>query len=93
MKYMEVLSGVGPDSLTVEQKRKVLREVNLIKLKRIGKLKGSMCANGSPHHKFLPREESKSPAVTMEGLLAIMVTDAYEDRKVATFDVPGRTYK
>ena len=60
MKYMEVLSGVDPDSLTVEQKRKVLREVNLIKLKRIGKLKGSMCANGSPHHKFLPREEAKS---------------------------------
>ena len=43
---MEVLIGVDPDSLTAEQKQKSLRSVNIIKLKRSGKLKGRMCDNG-----------------------------------------------
>ena len=57
---MEVLSSVDPEYLTAEQNRKVLRSVNLIKLK----LKGRICANGTPHHKFLPREEANPPPLT-----------------------------
>ena len=65
MEGMEVISGVGPDSLTAEQKRKAFREVNLIKLKRSGKLKVGMCTNGVPHCKFVPREEEKLPTITL----------------------------
>ena len=53
MEDMEVLSGVNPDSLAAEQKRKVLRQVNLIKLKISNKTKGRMCANGEPNHCYI----------------------------------------
>ena len=89
MEDMEVLSGVNPDSLTAEKKRKELRAVDPIKLKRRGKFKYRMCANGAPNSKFLPREDTKSPKITLEGLLDNMVIDAYVGRKVATFYVPG----
>ena len=88
MEDMEILSSIYPDYHTAEQKRKALRVVNLIKLKRRGKLKGSMCANGEPQRKFVMREESKFPTITLEGILSTMVIDEYYDRKVATFELP-----
>ena len=48
-----------------------------------------MCANGAPHRKFVPREEARSPTLSLEALVASLMIDAYEDRKVAVFDVPG----
>ena len=84
-----MLSGVNPDSLTAEQKQKSLRGVNIIKLKRSGKLKVRMCANGEPQYIFLPVEEAKLMEITLEGLLATMVIDAYEDRKLENFDILG----
>ena len=53
---MELPSGVDPDSLTAEQKQKSLRAVNLVQLKRSGKLKGGVCYIGAPHRKVVPRE-------------------------------------
>ena len=84
-----MLIRVAPHPLTAEQKRKAVRKVNIIKLKRSGNLKGRMCDNGAPNHKSVTRKEEKSPAINMQGLLSTMVIDAYEDRKVATFDLPG----
>ena len=89
MDAMEALSGVEPESLTAEQKQKSLRAVNLIKLKKSGNLKVRVCDNGAPYRKFVPREEAKSLTINLEGFLASMVIDVYEDRKVATFDIPG----
>ena len=89
MKDMKVISGINTNSLTVEQKRKAPREVNLIKLKCSGKLKVGMCANGASHRKFVTREEKNSRTITLEGLLSTMVIDAYEVRKVANFDISG----
>ena len=42
MEDVEVLRSVKTDSLTAEQKQKSIRAVNIIKLKRRGKLKGRM---------------------------------------------------
>ena len=89
MEKMEVMIGFNPESLTAEKKQKALREVNIIKMKRSGKVKDRMCANGAPHCKFLPREEVKSPKITLEVLLTTMLIDAYEESKVSTLDVPG----
>ena len=86
---MEVLSGIGPEYLTAENKKKSLREVNTINLKRSSKLKGRIFDNGEPHRKFVRREEAKWPTITQEGILSTMVIDEYEDKKVANFDVPG----
>ena len=84
-----MLIGVDPDSLTVEQNQKSLKVVNLIKLKRSGKLKYGMCANGAHHCRFVSMEEANLPTITMEEIRATMVIDAYEYRNVATFDIPG----
>ena len=48
-----------------------------------------MCTNGAPHSKFIPREEEKSETINLEFILVTMVIDAYEDRNVSTFGVPG----
>ena len=80
---------IYPGSLTVEQKRKALRAVNLIKQKYTFNIKGRMCANGTPHGKFVPREEARSPNILLEELIATMMIDKFERQRVAMFDVPG----
>ena len=85
-----VVSPTPSDTLTDEDKRQALDAVNLIKQKRCGKIKGRCAANGSKQKQYLKPEESvASPTVSLEGLLATLVIDAKEGRKVSTFDVPG----
>ena len=84
-----VLGGFDPHTLTMDQKKKALKAVNLIKQKCDGKVKGRMCANGAPHRPFVPREEARSKTMTLEALLCSMMIDAYEQSAVATLDIPG----
>ena len=63
---------------------------SLIKQKGCGKIKGRCAANGSRQQQYLKEDESvASPTVSFEGLLATLVINAKENRKVNTFDVPG----
>ena len=48
-----------------------------------------MCANGAPHRKFVPREEARSPTLSLEALIMSLTIDAHERQKVTVFDVPG----
>ena len=89
MQDLKVLGGVDVDKLTYKDKKKALRAVNLIKLKRCGKVKGRMCANGAHQRKFILREEAKSPTVSLDGLLLTAMIAAYEKRNVVTFDIPS----
>jgi len=86
---MKVLDGVDPDKLISNQKRKALRAVNLIKQKRNGTVKRRMCENGAPHRKFVPREEGRSPTMSLKSLMALLMINAHEKRAVSIFDVPG----
>ena len=86
---MSVFGRVAYESLTVEEKKKALRAINLIKEKRCGKLKGRACADGSVQRVYVPRDEASSPTLSLESLLALLITFGYEKRKVAVFDVPG----
>ena len=63
--------------------------VNLIKLKRCGKMKGRTCADGSTEHNYVPREEASSPTLSFEALMGILLINAFEERDTAIFDVPG----
>ena len=64
--------------------------INLIKVKRDSSLKGRTCANGSQQKRYLKEDESiSSPTLSVDALLLTLVVDAYENRTVATFDVPG----
>jgi hypothetical protein len=86
---LEVLGRLNPDSLTHDHKHNALRAVNLIKIKRDGKVKGRACADGSKQRNYVPRDEASSPTLSLEALMAILLINAYEERDTAIFDVPG----
>ena len=86
---LTVLGRIDPKTLTAEQKRRALRAVNLIKLKRCGKVKGRTCADGSVQRKYVPREEASSPTLSLEAMMALLLINAFEARDTAVFDVPG----
>ena len=78
------------NTLSIEEKRKALRAINLIKEKRNGTLKGRTCADGSSQRQYLKQDESvASPTASLESILTTLLIDAHEGRDVAIFDVPG----
>ena len=78
------------NSLTALEKSKALRAVNLIKEKWNGDIKGRSCVDGSQHHRYLKQDEyMASPTAALESLLVTLLVDAYEDRDVGIYDVPG----
>ena len=86
----KVVEAIDPDTLSLLQKKMALNAINLIKEKRDGTIKGRTCADGSKQRQYLREDESvSSPTVSLEGLFATLVIDAYEGRDVATFDIPG----
>ena len=85
-----VIVPIGIESLMEADKKKALEAVNLIKVKRCGKIKGRTCANGSRQRNFIKAEDNfASPTASLEPILATLVIDAYEGRDVAVADVPG----
>ena len=80
----------GPDILSAEGKSKALTAVKIIKQKRGGTIKGRICADGRNHKRYLVKDESvASPTISLEALFTTLVIYAYEERDVATFDIPG----
>jgi hypothetical protein len=78
------------NELTIEEKKRALEAVNLIKEKRSGVIKGRTCANGSKQKRYLKRGETiSSPTVSVEALMGTLAIDIKEGRDVAIFDVPG----
>jgi len=63
--------------------------VNLIKIKRCGKVKGRTCADGNVQRNYVPREEASSPTLSNEALMCLLLINSFENREVAVFDVPG----
>ena len=85
-----VIVPIDIESLTEEDKRKALEAVNLIKVKRCGKIKGRTCANGSCQRNFVKAEHNfASPTASLESILTTLIIDAYEGRDVAVADAPG----
>lgn len=85
-----VVEAIDPSTLSKEELKKVLEAVSLIEEKCDGVIKGRTCANGSRQCKFLKKDESVAlPTVSVEGLLATPIIDAYEQRCVGSFDIPG----
>ena len=77
------------NTLSIEEKRKALRAINLIKEKRKGTLKGRTCDDGSSQRQYLKQDESvASPTVSLESILTTLLVDVHEGRQVAIFDVP-----
>ena len=60
-----------------------------LKKKRNGKIKGRSCAGGRPQRKVFTKEEVASPTVATEIVFTTATIDAFENRDVATVDLPG----
>ena len=80
---------LNPDSLTRSHNKGALRDINLIKLKRSGKLKVRTCADGRPLILYITKEYASSTTISLEDLFASLIIDAHKGRDVAIFYVPG----
>ena len=90
VKNKPVIEAIDYNTLTDGDKKKALDAVNIIELKRDGRLKGRSCANGSKQRSYLTEYESvASPTVSQEGIITTLLIGAYEGRKHISFDVPG----
>ena len=70
VKDKPVIEAIEYDSISEVERRKALDAVNLIELKRDGRLKGRSCANGSKQRSYLTEYDSvASPTVSLEGFL------------------------
>ncbi|KAG7373109.1 reverse transcriptase RNA-dependent DNA polymerase [Nitzschia inconspicua] len=84
-----VMHGVHSHELTREQRRAALRYLMFLKEKRCGTIKGRGCADGRKQRLYKSKEETSSPALSIEALFLSCVIDAYERRYVLTCDIPG----
>eukprot|EP00957_Ditylum_brightwellii_P014342 1079502-Ditylum_brightwellii.AAC.1 len=85
-----VIKPIDPNSLDYEQKQQALEAVNLIKEKGDGTIKGKSCANGSNQRKYLKEDDTVAPTTcALESFITTLLIDAYEDRDMAIYDVPG----
>ena len=90
VKDKPVIEAIEYNKISEEERRKALDAVNLIELKRDGRLKGRSCANGSKQRSYLTEFDSvASPTVSLEGFFTTLLISAYEGRKNISFDVPG----
>ena len=90
VKDKPVIRTISYDTLTNEDKRKALDAVNIIELKRDGRLKGRSCANGSKQRSYLSEYDLvASSTVSLEGIITSFLIGAYEGRNYMSFDVPG----
>ena len=79
-----VFGTMDQTTLNIEEKRRALEAVNLIKKKRCGKIKEQICANGSKQKKYLKyRETISSLIVSNEALLGTLAIDVLEEWNVA----------
>jgi hypothetical protein len=80
---------IAKESLTLDDRKKALRSITLIKEKRCGRIKGRTVADGRPQRDYIPQEDSTSPTISIEALMLSIAIDANEKRHVATCDVEG----
>jgi Reverse transcriptase (RNA-dependent DNA polymerase). len=93
-KNMDVMDAVDPDTLTPEQKKEALGMLSVMQEKRDHtptnpSLKYRACADGRKQRSLYTKEETTSPALSPDGFLLTLMTDAMESRNVAISDVVG----
>ena len=68
---------------------KSLKYLIYLKQKRCGKIKARGCADGRPQREYITKEESSSPTVATNALLAMCLICAIEEHEIAVCDIPG----
>ena len=82
---------VNPDKMTKEQKMDAMNSLLMISEKRDKKVKSRMVADGSIQRKRpgYKKEDSSAPTVSTEGVFITGAIEAWEERIVNCFDIPG----
>ena len=83
-----VIQPVDGNKLTGAEKKKALQYLMFLKEKRCGKIKGRGCADGRKQRLYMTKDKTSSPTVYTEVLLLTCLTDATEERDVATVNIP-----
>ena len=85
-----VFGPISNDALSVEYRKESLEEVNLIKEKLCGSIKGGTYENGSWQKIYLEGGETVYyPTFLTESLMSTLFIDAKEQSHVAILYVPG----
>ena len=69
--------------------KKVQEALLFLTEKRDGTVKGCMVYNGKPTCKWLSKEDSASPSVSLESLFLTSIIAAKEERDVMTCNIPN----
>ena len=80
---------IHADSLSEEERKRVMQSLLFLVEKRDGTIKARHCANGSVQRNWISSEDTASPTVYTESVLLSAVIDAEERRDVAVSDVPN----
>jgi hypothetical protein len=86
---MKVFQPVYRSSMTRQEIVGTLNTLTFIKIKRCGRIKARTCADGRPQKSLYQKWESSSPTVRTESVLLTSMIDAYEERTVGVYDIPG----
>ncbi len=84
-----VFRPVHHHQLSEEQRKKILRSIMFLKLKRDGRLKARLVADGRLQAVFGTESEVSSPTASAESVFVTLTIDAAEDREVALADIEG----
>ena len=72
--------------LTQVQRRKALESLLFLEEKKIGAIKGRMCADDSKQRMDFAKGEATLPTVTTDAVIITSAIDAHENRDVAVID-------
>ena len=80
---------INMDDMTSEERRKAIGSLIFLKEKTDGTIKGRACADGRKQREDAEKGDAASPTVSLESVLLTALIDAYENRDVATVDIPN----
>jgi hypothetical protein len=86
---MSVFQPINRLSMTRQELIGTMNTLTFIKRKRCGRIKARICADGRPQKSLFQKWESSSPTARTESVLINSVIDAYKQRVVGVYDIPG----
>ena len=78
-----------PSEITREMRKKAIASLMFLKEKINEDVKVRTCANGSKQRTYIKKEDATSPTACMEAVFLTALIEAYEERAVVMFDIPG----
>ena len=75
--------------MTSDIQKKLLVYLMFLKHKQFGKVKAYGCADGSLQRKYVSKDDSSSPTVSIYAVMTQYVMSVMEGQKVVTCDIPG----